>query len=185
MEYDEGVPYEPPLAGDEASAIVGALERQRYVIGWKCGGLDAEGIRRTAAASSITLGGLLKHLALVEDDYFGVRIGGGEFGSPWEKHWLPDDEEWHWRVSDGDTPESLMALWKGAVGRSRAAMTELLTHGGLDQPVALTADDGRSPNLRRMLLDLVEEYARHAGHADIIRESIDGVVGEDPPDADG
>src|SRR5918993_4090915 len=67
MTYVHQEPWpEPPLAADEATAIVAALERQRATLAWKCGGLDAEGLRATAAASSITLGGLLKHMALVE-----------------------------------------------------------------------------------------------------------------------
>ena len=176
---DEGVPYEPPLAGDEASAIVAALERQRYVIRWKCGGLDGEQIRRTTAASTITLGGLLKHLALVEADYFAIRIAGEDPGPPWNEVDWEADPDFDWRVDDGDTPESLMALWRSAVARSRSILAAVLANGGLDQTIRMRS--GAEPNLRRILLDLVEEYARHAGHADLIRESMDGVVGEDPP----
>jgi hypothetical protein len=178
VDLDEGVPYEPPLAGDEPSAIVGALERQRYVIRWKCGGLDGEQIRRTAAASTITLGGLLKHLALVEVDYFAMRVARSDPGPPWNQVDWDADPGFDWRVDDDDTPESLMTLWTSAVARSRSILADALSNGGLDQEVRM---GGVSANLRRLLLDLVEEYARHAGHADLIRESIDGVVGEDPP----
>lgn len=175
------VPYEPPLAGDEAAALIGGIERQRHIIAWKCGGLDAGGIRRTTAASTITLGGLLKHLAHVEDDHFAVLWLGTEVGPPWNAVDWDADPEWAWHVAPDDTPESLMALWLAAVDRSRAIVAEALARGGLDQRGRFTTDAGESPNLRRILVDLLEEYARHAGHADLIREEVDGVVGEDPP----
>lgn len=65
--------------------------------------------------------------------------------------------------------------------RSRRAVSEALANGGLDQPIQYTWPDGRTPSLRRLLIDIIEEYARHVGHADLIRESVDGLVGEDPP----
>jgi hypothetical protein len=60
-------------------------------------------------------------------------------------------------------------------------VTEALARGGVDQLLRFTWPDGRSPSLRRTLVDIIEEYARHVGHADLIRESIDGLTGEDPP----
>lgn len=65
--------------------------------------------------------------------------------------------------------------------RSRSAVSEALASGGVDQLARFTTSDGRSPSLRRILVDLIEEYARHVGQADLIRESVDGLVGEDPP----
>jgi len=67
------------------------------------------------------------------------------------------------------------------VERSRAAVTAALADGGLDQPAKFTTRSGESPNLRRVLVDLHDEYARHVGHADLLREAVDGLVGEDPP----
>ncbi len=184
MTYIDQEPWpEPPLAADEATAIVAALERQRATLAWKTGGLDAEDLRATAAASTITLGGLLKHLALVEDDKFTWKIAGHEMPSPWRDVDWDADPDWDWHSAAGDSPEELYALYRDAVTRSRAALADVLAQGGLDQPVtSMTDEEGRSPNLRRVLLDMLEEYARHSGHADIIRESIDGVVGEDRPD---
>jgi hypothetical protein len=72
-------------------------------------------------------------------------------------------------------------MWREAVERSRRAVAEALDDGGLDRPGDFTYPDGRTPSLRRHLIDMIEEYARHAGHADLIRESVDGLVGEDPP----
>ncbi|MEV0677607.1 DUF664 domain-containing protein [Actinosynnema sp. NPDC050436] len=72
-------------------------------------------------------------------------------------------------------------MWDGAVERSRARLAGALADGGLDRRVHLTSVVGRSVSLRRLLFDLIEEYGRHTGHADLLRESVDGRTGEDPP----
>jgi Protein of unknown function (DUF664) len=172
----------PPVAGDETSTLLGSLERQRRTFAWKCGGLDAAGMRATIGASTMTLGGLVKHLALVEDHYFTHKLRGRPIGAPFDAVDWDADPNWEWRTAADDSPEQLMALWSDAVARSRAAVGEALADGGLDQLLAVGWPDGRSPSLRRMLVDLVEEYSRHVGHADLIRESVDGLTGEDPPD---
>jgi hypothetical protein len=180
-DLDERGHPEPPVAGDETATLLGSLERQRATLAWKCGGLDAAGLRATVAVSSITLGGLLKHLALVEDDYFSRRLLGRDLGSPWDTVDWDADPDWEWHSAADDSPEQLMALWRGAAARSRSAVREVLADGGLGQLARYTWPDGRAPSLRRILIDLIEEYARHVGHADLIRESVDGLVGEDPP----
>jgi hypothetical protein len=173
---------EPPAAGDETATLLGSLDRQRATFAWKCGGLDAAGLRATVGASAVTLGGLLKHLALVEDHYFSFKLLGRELGPPWDAVDFDADPEWEWRTAADDSPEELMALWRGAVDRSRSAVAEVLADGDLGRLARRGWPDGRSPSLRRMLVDLIEEYARHVGHADLVRESVDGLVGEDPPD---
>ena len=103
-------------------------------------------------------------------------------GAPWATVDWDADPDWEWRTAAGDTPDQLMTLWQDAVIRSRSAVGEVLADGGLDQLVTrITNDRGESPSLRRTLIDIIEEYARHVGHADLIRESVDGLVGEDPP----
>jgi Protein of unknown function (DUF664) len=177
----EDVP-EPPVAGDEASTLLGILERLRFYISWKCGGLDAAGLRAKHPPSAITLGGLLKHLALIEDSHFAQLLFDRDPGPPWNTVDWDADPDWDWHSAAEDSPEELFALWEGAVDRSRAVVEKALAEGGLDQLGQFTDPHGRTPNLRRILVDLIEEYARHVGHADLIRESIDGLVGEDPPD---
>jgi hypothetical protein len=102
---------EPPVAGNEADTLLGSLERERAIFAWKCGGLDAEGLSTTVGASSMTLGGLLKHLALVEDDYFGRRLHGREFGPPWDTADFDADPDWEWHSAADDTPGPLYGLW--------------------------------------------------------------------------
>jgi hypothetical protein len=172
---------EPPVDGGEAATLVGSLERQRATFAWKVSGLDAAGLQVTVGASSVSLGGLLKHLALVEDHYFSVRLFDRAPASPFKEVDWDSSPDWDWTWAPEDTPQSLYELWQTNVDRSRHLVTEALAKGGMDQLIAQKWPDGRSPSLRRTFVDLIEEYARHVGHADLIRESIDGLVGEDPP----
>lgn len=174
-----GIRPEPPVAGDDTATMLGSLERQRATFAWKCAGVDAVGLTATVGASAITLGGLLLHLALVEDLYFSARCGGANMHDLWPDAAF-DDPEWEWHVAAHRAPEELLATWQAAVRRSRAVVGELLADGDLDQRARNTPWD-TPPSLRRIVADLVEEYARHVGHADLIREAVDGTTGEDPP----
>ena len=172
---------EPPLAGDEVAAMLGSLDRLRGYLLWKCGGLDADGIRATLGPSTLTLGGLLKHAAVVEAISLAWKLHGRRPFPPFDQaDW--DDEDWHFRVEDDDTPESLERLFVASVAQGQALVDEALAAGGLDFTADVQDDAGHHPNLRRVLYDLIEEYGRHVGHADLIRESVDGLVGEDPPE---
>jgi hypothetical protein len=169
--------WEPPLAGTEAEHLLGALNRLRTTFRWKADDLDAGGLQVRIGASTLTLGGLLKHLAAVEDDVSTRRLTGQPMGAPWE-----DLEDWETTLAtEGMSPDELYALWDGAVERSRARFAAALDRGGPEQPVHLAWPDGRHASLRRLICDLVEEYGRHTGHADLLREAVDGRVGEDPP----
>lgn len=174
------IPWEPPLAGTEAEHLLGALDRLRTTFRWKADGLDRVGLDVPVGASTMTLGGLLKHLALVEDYYFTAKLAGEPLGEPWDAQAMEADPDWEWHSAAEDSPEELYALYDGAVERARARLSAALADGGLDQPVNLSWPDGRHPSLRRLLCDLIEEYGRHTGHADLIREAVDGRVGEDP-----
>jgi hypothetical protein len=173
-------PWEPPLAGTEAEHLLGALDRQRATFRWKADGLDAAGLQTRIGASSLTIGGLLKHLALVEDYTF-TKLGDKPLGAPWDPSNWDADEDWEFTSAAGDTPEQLYELWDGAVERSRARLAGTVANGGLDQPASMSRSDGQHASVRRVLFDLLEEYGRHTGHADLLREAVDGVTGEDPP----
>jgi len=175
-----GMP-EPPIAGNEVDSVIGSLERQRNTLAWKCRGLSAAEMNVSIGASSITLGGLLKHLAGVEATKFKWMFLGRNPGSPWAELDWETDPDWAWTSAADDPPDELMQMWQAEVSESRAIVSEALAGEGLDTAAWFTTPDGESPSLRRLLMDMVEEYARHTGHADLIRESIDGLVGEDPP----
>jgi hypothetical protein len=128
----------------------------------------------------MTLAGLLKHLALCEDSKVAEFVVGQPLGAPWDGVEGMSVWEWCWRSAANDTADELYALWSAAVDRSRIAWARAIADGGLDQPSKFVWNGG-SPNLRRILVDLHDEYARHVGHADLFREAIDGLVGEDPP----
>ena len=171
---EQGRP-DPPVAGDEMSTLLGFLERQRATFAWKCGGLDAAGLRKTVGSSSMTLGGMLKHLARFEDDMSSEWLLGQEQRPPWNEVDWSAEHDWDWRSAAGDSPERLYALWRDAVARSRSMFRDALADGGPQRHAAL-------PTVHYILINMIEEYARHNGHADLIRESVDGLVGNDPPD---
>lgn len=177
---------EPPMPSpSEPEMLLYALDRTRRTFAWKCGGLDEAGLRRALPPSTMTLGGLLKHLALVEDHYTATALTGEPMGEPWDGVDVTEWPDWEWRSAARDSATDLYALWDRAVDRSRRAVAQLLATGGLDQPTKLMAAEGSPLNLRRVLVDLHEEYARHVGHADLLREAIDGLVGEDAPRTSG
>ena len=172
-------PWEPPLAGNEVEHLLGALDRMRWTFRWKVDGLDVQGLRARIAASDLTLGALMKHLALVEDYASTTKITGRPPGDPWSPGTWDD---WGFATAGDDPPAMLYARYDGAVERARSRFAAAIADGGLDQLVHLATPDGRHASLRRVLCDLVEEYGRHTGHADLLREAVDGRVGEDPPE---
>jgi uncharacterized damage-inducible protein DinB len=126
----------------------------------------------------MTLGGLLKHMALVESDWFSRVLYAREELPPWNAVDWDADRDWEWRTAADDSPDSLRALWQDAVDQSRALIASALASAGPDQLAQRKWSDGRAPSLRWILCHMIEEYARHNGHADLLRESIDGETGE-------
>jgi uncharacterized damage-inducible protein DinB len=178
-DLDEHGRPEPLVAGDEVATLLGFLDYQRATLAWKCSGLDAADLRATTAASTMTLGGILKHMALVEDSWFSRSLHGREYAPPWNAVDWTADRDWEWHTAAEDSPEELFALWRRAVEHSRADVAEVLDSGdGLGRLARRAWPDGRSPSLRWILCHMIEEYARHNGHADLLRESIDGTTGE-------
>src|SRR3954471_15642999 len=98
---EHGRPGAPGQAG-EVETLLGSLDRQRATFAWKTGGLDAAGLRATVGASTMTLGGLIKHVALVEDHYFSHRLHGRAMGTCWEGVDWDADPDWEWRTGAED-----------------------------------------------------------------------------------
>jgi uncharacterized damage-inducible protein DinB len=171
----------PPLTGSEAETVLAFLDYHRDTLRNKADGLDANGLAQRLEPSSMTLGGLLKHLAYVDDWWLNQVFAGNPAPEPWASVDWDADEDWDWHSAVDDTPENLRALYDASVATSRRIVAEALqAPEGLDAGAkrASRHHPDRRPSLRWVLLHLLEEYARHNGHADVLRESVDGVVGE-------
>jgi uncharacterized damage-inducible protein DinB len=135
----------------------------------KIEGLDLEGLRRSPVASGTSLGGLVKHLAYVERHWFGASYGGLKLDFPW----TDEDPDADFRLDSHETVASLTAFYHGECQRSREMVA-----ANPDLEHVVPASRGRMVSLRWILVHMIEETARHAGHADIIREMVDGAVGD-------
>ena len=178
---DHGRP-EPPPAADELTTLLGFLDYQRATLAWKTRGLDAAGLQATVGVSEITLGGLLKHLAFVEDFWFSRRLGGRDPAMAWVTGEWQSDSHASWHPASEETHTWLHGRWHETIAHSRAMVDGALAEGGLDALAQVPWPNGESPSLRWIVVHMIEEYARHNGHADLIRESVDGLVGQDPPE---
>ncbi len=177
-QLDEFGRPEPPLAANELETLLGFLEYQRATLDWKTRGLDAAGLRATVGASTITLGGLLKHLAFVEDFWFSRRLRGRDANFAWVTGTWDADSSRSWCPDPDETHDQLRARLQKAMAHSRKMIDEALAEGGLDTLARQAMSNGESPSLRWIVVHMIEEYARHNGHADLIRESVDGETGE-------
>lgn len=169
-----------PRVDPEREVLTDMLDTQRAILRWKAGGLDREQMTTTVAASSLHLAGLVKHMTRVEQDWFAWVFEGLVPEEPWRTAlYGPDPEpDWEFRSATEDDPEQLLAAYDAACARSRAIVAATPS---LDQQAAREMGDWPAPTLRWILAHMIEETARHCGHADLIREAIDGLVGEDPP----
>ena len=157
------------------------LDYHRDTLRWKVDGLSQEQLAQRLEPSSMTLGGMMKHLALVESNWFEVVLVGGEtMMPPFDDVDWDADRDWDWHSAVDDTPEQLLAIFDDAVARSDRVIDDTLAKPtGLDTlSVRPSRHSGNPYSLRWILLHMVEEYARHNGHADLIRESIDGAAGD-------
>ncbi len=169
-----------PLQADEVTTLRAFLDYHRDTLRWKVAGLTQEQLAQTRAPSSLTLGGLVKHLALVESNWFEVVLGRGPIMPPFDTVDWEDDPDWEFHTAAADAPEQLLALFDDAVARADRAIDAGLAKAGLETAVERTnrAGEPQQFSLRWIMLHMIEEYARHNGHADLLRESIDGQTGE-------
>jgi uncharacterized damage-inducible protein DinB len=166
---------EPDLVGDEATLLGQFLDYYRATIVLKAEGLTREQLAHRIEPSTLTLGGLLKHLALVEDSWFQERLLGRDLGEPWAGVDWDATPDWDIDSARDDEPEVLVAMYTEACERSRRAVAEV---GDLDTLMIRPNRRGELMTLRWILLHMIEETARHAGHADLLRETLDGVTGD-------
>jgi uncharacterized damage-inducible protein DinB len=166
---------DPNRNGSELTLLVEYLDYQRETMLCKTEGLTQAQLISKHAPSALTLAGLLYHLALVEEDWMEVRFAGLPGREPWASVDWDADPDWEFRTADGMEPEQLRSRYRQACERSRQVVAAA---SGADQLSVEPPPNGRPFSLRWVLLHLIEETARHAGHADMLREAIDGSVGE-------
>lgn len=166
---------DPPYQGDEATTLCGFLDYHRAMLREKCADLSAEQLSRTLPPSDMTLGGMLKHLAVVESSWFSEDLLGESLIAPFDTVDWAADRDWEWHTAHEDGPAELLGLYDSAIARSQQITEELLaTETGLDTLSVATSRTEEHYTLRWILVHMLEEYAQHNGHADLIREAIDG-----------
>ncbi len=175
---DEHDRPEPPQVADEIATLFGFLDHLRATIRWKTNGLSTEQLHSTPLSTTMTLGGMLKHLAYVEDHWFCHVLTGRERCSPWDSVEWQKDPDWDWNTATEDDAADLRALWSTAVDTSRRQWDLFAAEhtSPLDAPVERPVRGDM--NARWIITHMVEEYARHCGHADLLREATDGMTGD-------
>ncbi len=166
---------DPDPAGAELVLLGQYLDYQRETMLSKTYGLTRGQLGMRHPPSQLTLAGLLYHLSLVEEDWLEVRFSGLPDREPWASVSWETDPDWEFRTAVDLEPAQLQSRYREACARSRHVVSEATS---LDQLSVKALRDGRHFSLRWVLLHLIEETARHAGHADFLREAIDGTVGE-------
>ncbi|WP_370645240.1 DinB family protein [Pseudonocardia sp. DSM 110487] len=161
----------PPAAAEERTMLAGWLDYHRATLELKCAGLaPAQLVTRAAEPSSLSLLGLVRHMADVERGWFRRRLG-REYAPP--LYYSDDDPDGDFDNVDPAAVDVAFAAWRAECARAREIAEALPS---LD--VMITDRVGRRLSARWVLVHMVEEYARHNGHADLLRERIDGVTGE-------
>jgi hypothetical protein len=166
---------DPGPAGPELDMLSQYLDYQRETVLSKTDGLTRQQLAQQHSPSQLTLAGLVYHLSLVEEDWMEVRFAGLPDREPWASVDWDSDPDWEFRTAAQLEPEQLQSRYRQACERSRHVVSNAV---GLDQLSVRALRDGQCFSLRWVLLHLIEETARHAGHADFLREAIDGTVGE-------
>jgi hypothetical protein len=168
-----------PRLGDERTTLVESLRRQRLTLEIKCAGLDADAMaRRSVEPSTMSLLGLVRHLAEMERETFRVMMAGHDV----PRLYCSDtdrDGDFDGAVPDPEVVAEAWHTWRSEVDfatRFVAAASSLDITG--DDPLNQHGSGGGSMSLREVLVGMIEEYARHLGHVDLLRERIDGRLGQ-------
>jgi uncharacterized damage-inducible protein DinB len=161
-----------PFTGDEKESLFASLDRHRDAVLWKLEGLDDEQVRRPMVPSGTSLLGLVKHLASVEYGWFCETFGRPSDAVPFDQ----DDPEADMRAATHETTADIVSFYS----RARRAADTVIHE--LDLDAVGTSWSGETVSLRWVLVHMIEDTARHAGHADIVRELIDGATGDHRPE---
>ena len=170
---------EPAFANSETGMLREFIDHYRATIRMQASGLTDDQLDQPLAPSDLTLGGMLSHLAFVEDYWFSYNLAGNPPAEPWASCDWDSDPDWDWHSAAGATHAELDAMLVAAIARSEECLdAALAADPDLDRLVARQRppEKGGTATVRWVLVHLVEEYARHAGHADLIRQSIDGAT---------
>ncbi|MET9697376.1 DinB family protein [Streptomyces sp. NPDC006529] len=166
----------PVQVGDERATLTSILQYQRDTLMMKCAGLTAEQLRSQALPStSLTLLGLVRHLAEVERGWFRNVVGGEDVRGYWPRDAAGRPTEWE--VADAD-PQEAFATWERTCELSRAIVDAAASLDVTGRYVDEARGIDETYSLHYVLTHMIEEYARHNGHADLLREAIDGATGE-------
>ena len=166
-----------PQVADEFTMLTAFLEWMRATLRMKAADLDADQLQQRLEPSTMTLGGLVTHLAWVESWWFREIFLGEQPGEPWASFDWKADGDAEWSVATSMEPSEIWALWDAEVAVARQVLAD---SGGLDA-IAVghrKRKPGEPLSMRWIVVHMIEEYARHLGHADLIRESVDGSVGQ-------
>jgi uncharacterized damage-inducible protein DinB len=163
-----------PKAANEIETLSAFLDYHRAVVLDKAGGLTPEQLGMRLQPSTMTLAGMIYHLTVVEASWFSDIFAGTGLGEPWDSVDWDADRDWEWNVAPSMDPQVVLDAYREACERSREVVAAA---SSLDQ-LSAKDSDGEKWSLRWILVHMIEETARHAGHADLIRESIDGEVGD-------
>lgn len=164
----------PPYNGSERDTIVGYLDYYREVMLDKAGGLDKDQLNTTLGPSNLTLINLIHHLAIVEHWWFWQFFAGNDQLEPWASMDFKDSPDWEFEHSDEFDPEVIIQRYRDEIDRAR---TIIASTDSLEQ-LSVMDRNGEKRSMRWIVIHMIEETARHAGHADLIRESIDGETGD-------
>jgi len=165
-----------PKSADEREMLVAFLDYQRAIMLDKASGLTQAQWGQRLEPSTMTLGGMIYHLTVVEESWFGDMFSGEGLGEPWASVDWEADRDWEWTVAPTMDPKTVLDAYRAAIARSNEIVASA---DKLDQlSTKSRGDTGEHWSLRWILIHMIEETARHAGHADLIRESIDGEVGD-------
>lgn len=162
---------EEPKTGPGKDTLLALLDNNRAIVLWKLDGLSLEEASRPRDDSGTSVLGLVKHLAYVERWWFDEFFAGNSVEYPWSE----EDPDADFRIEEGETLDDVISLYAEAVARSN----DLVAEAQMDD-LSVGSRGGERFALRWIVAHMIEETARHAGHADIIRELIDGTTGDYP-----